>query len=312
MGADDDPSDLSHQSSSKSMGAEGFGLEKPWCNGGFIHDLDIGILFKQLDPVEFVARRHKKHGKLVLTFRPAVGELAWKTNGGLPASEKFNGPHVFFFPPGVEHSFQWKTRASAAVFFLSSRFLRQLGPYDRQSRAVFIRDLASAQGGDSLMRHLSSMFETLCKERLGFQDNAFVISAGRLLMHRIFAGGAAALQRLRRNGFLSAIQQRRVTDFMEANMHRSIRVQEMAQAAFLSEAHLTRLFTCTYGDPPVRYHLIRRLRQAEADLLRTDCTILDVVAKFGFGEQSYFNRAFLKYLKYRPGALLRLRNKPKT
>jgi AraC-like DNA-binding protein len=43
---------------------------------------------------------------------------------------------------------------------------------------------------------------------------------------------------------------------------------------------------------------------------RTDCRILDAVERFGFCDQSYFNRAFLKYLNYRPGALLRHRAKP--
>jgi AraC family transcriptional regulator len=134
-----------------------------------------------------------------------------------------------------------------------------------------------------------------------------VIAAGRVLTGRLLKFHIEGVRRGSRDGRLSRAQQRTVNEFMDSNQHRGIKVEELTDLVYLSKAHFIRLFTRTYGAPPVRNHLLRRLQRAEEMLLRTDCAILDAVERFGFGDQSYFNRAFLKYLKYRPGALLHLR-----
>jgi AraC family transcriptional regulator len=155
-----------------------------------------------------------------------------------------------------------------------------------------------------------SVFETLCMDQAQPHDPDFAVAAGRVLTGKLLRLHTDSLRRTGRDGRLLPAQQRRLNDFFEANLHRSISVDELLPLVSLSKTHFIRLFTRTYGMPPVRYHLILRLKRAEDHLLHSDDAILDAVHSFGFSDQSHFNRAFLKYLNYRPGALLRLRPNP--
>jgi AraC family transcriptional regulator len=188
-------------------------------------------------------------------------------------------------------------------------FLKNFDCENFPLNGVHVEDLAFVAGHDAFTRHLACMFETLCADRAACRDREFVIAAGRVLTGRLLKFHSEGAQRAGRDGRLSRPQQKAVDQFMESNLHRGITVEELTSLVALSKAHFIRLFTRTYGEPPVRNHLLRRLRRAEEMLLSTDCEILEAVERFGFCDQSYFNRAFLKYLNYRPGALLRFRAK---
>jgi AraC family transcriptional regulator len=165
-------------------------------------------------------------------------------------------------------------------------------------------------GQDALMRHLMSVFEVMCVDASHPYDSEFAVAAGRVLTGRLLKLHTDGLRRGDRDGRLSPAQQRSLSGYFEANLHRGIGVDELLPIVSLSKTHFIRLFTRTYGMPPVRYHLLLRLKKAEDLLIGSDHPILDAVHAFGFSDQSHFNRAFLKYLNYRPGALLRIRSNP--
>jgi AraC family transcriptional regulator len=245
----------------------------------------------------------------MVLFEPASCELVWRGARGKVRQERLTGGQLCIVAPRVELSLSWREKAGVALFYVLPSFLRIFGCGEGTLRGVHVRNLASIGGHDALVRHLASIFETFCADRSAGHNRELAVAAGRVLTGRVLKFHFGSLLRTSRDGCLSSVQQRNVDKFFEANLHRTIEVEELLGLVFLSKAHFIRLFTRTYGAPPVRHHLFRRLQCAESMLLRTDRTILDAVERFGFGDQSYFNRAFLKFLKYRPGALLRLRNK---
>jgi AraC-like DNA-binding protein len=277
------------------------------------HDLidgaDIKLFYGILDPVDVGMHSNKAHIKLMLLFEPAVCDVTWRTDRDTLRHERLSGAQLCIVNSGVELALRWKEKAAFAVFYVLPDFLRSLRCGNEVLRGIRIRDLAFVNGHDVLARHLTSVFETMCPEKAAHHDRDLAVAVGRALTARLLKFHIGSLRRSGRDGRLSTSQQRKVNEFFEANLHRRIENEELMGLVFLSKAHFIRIFTRTYGAPPVRNHLFRRLKRAETMLLRTDCTILDAVERFGFGDQSYFNRAFLKFLKYRPGALLRHRSK---
>lgn len=73
---------------------------------------------------------------------------------------------------------------------------------------------------------------------------------------------------------------------------RAIPVDELATAARVSRAHLSRLFQQTYGHGPAAALEQVRLNRAEALLLRTNLSITDVGRTVGFTDPLHFSRRF--------------------
>lgn len=83
-----------------------------------------------------------------------------------------------------------------------------------------------------------------------------------------------------------------VTEFMNANFHRRIRLAELAAAANLSSFHFSHLFKDQVGLPPGEY--LRRLRMEKArHLLATSLlSIKEIMAMAGYNDKNTFARHF--------------------
>lgn len=105
----------------------------------------------------------------------------------------------------------------------------------------------------------------------------------------------------RTGGGLSRGQKQRVGDFIEANLDRPLTLADLADQAHLSPWHFARLFRVSFGEPPHRYVMGRRLERARRRLLAGDVKILAVALDSGFADQSQFTRAFRRHFGVTPG-----------
>src|SRR5882672_7190785 len=90
-----------------------------------------------------------------------------------------------------------------------------------------------------------------------------------VLMHELFRleRTAPATARPVRGG-LPAWQQKRVVEFIEEHLAEEISLAALAQLVDLSLYHFARAFTQSFGAPPHRYHMARRMDRAKSGLLR--------------------------------------------
>lgn len=93
-------------------------------------------------------------------------------------------------------------------------------------------------------------------------------------------------------GGLSGWQQKTVTGYIEAHLGEVLRLTDMAQLVRLSPFHFARAFKRSFGLPPHRYHVGRRIERAK-DLLGDPANSVTGIARaLGFAETSSFSATF--------------------
>jgi AraC family transcriptional regulator len=101
-------------------------------------------------------------------------------------------------------------------------------------------------------------------------------------------------------GGLSRHHMKLVMAYIDENLERDIRLQELAGLTALSQFHFARSFRETSGDTPYQYILQRRIQRAKHLLMKTNTSIADVAKVTGFSNSSQFARMFKKMVGQAP------------
>jgi AraC-like DNA-binding protein len=108
-------------------------------------------------------------------------------------------------------------------------------------------------------------------------------------------------------GKLAPWQERRVKDFLIANISGGVSLADVAQECGLSRTHLSRAFKTSTGQPPHRWLLEQRIERARKLLLHSKLPLADISRRCGFADQSHFTRVMNRALGSSPGAWRRWR-----
>jgi AraC family transcriptional regulator len=93
-------------------------------------------------------------------------------------------------------------------------------------------------------------------------------------------------------GGLASWQQRAVAHYIEGNLDDHLSLTKLAEVARLSPYHFSRAFKKSFGAPPRRYHMSRRLEWAKRLLAEPSLSVTDIALKVGFADTSSFSVAF--------------------
>src|SRR3989442_7082505 len=88
---------------------------------------------------------------------------------------------------------------------------------------------------------------------------------------------------------------RRVTEYIENNLHRELRLTELSSLVHMSPYHFARLFKRSTGMPPHRFVLRRRIDEAAALLATQELSVNAVARSVGFRTQSHFSTTFRRF-----------------
>lgn len=108
-------------------------------------------------------------------------------------------------------------------------------------------------------------------------------------------------------GGLSGWQRKAVTDFIEANLGEVLRLTDLAQLARLSPFHFARAFKQSFGVPPHRYHVGRRIARAKELLDDGANSVTGIARDLGFAETSSFSATFRRVTGMSPLSYRRAR-----
>jgi AraC family transcriptional regulator len=124
---------------------------------------------------------------------------------------------------------------------------------------------------------------------------------GIVLIHELFRlDRAKAVDERPVRGGLPAWQQKRLAEFIEEHLAEDIPLAALAGLVDLSLYHFARAFTQSFGVPPHRYHLARRMDRARSLLRMPALSVTQIGSRIGFCETSSFTRAFRKFTGLTP------------
>jgi len=108
-------------------------------------------------------------------------------------------------------------------------------------------------------------------------------------------------------GGLAPWQIRRVTSYIEANLHAKITIDDLASLARISVSHFAHTFKRSFGQSPHKYVLRRRTERAQGLMLASEASLGQIALECGLADQSHFTRLFQRFVGESPGAWRRSR-----
>jgi len=149
------------------------------------------------------------------------------------------------------------------------------------------------------------------KSEVGNSDpssHQYVEALSLALMHeliRLERTTSGATRPLR--GGLPVRQQKRVVEFIEEHLAEDISLATLAALVDLSVYHFARTFRQSFGVPPHRYHMARRMDRARSLLRRSALSVTQIGLQIGFRETSSFTRAYRSFAGVTPSEFRRHR-----
>ncbi len=104
----------------------------------------------------------------------------------------------------------------------------------------------------------------------------------------------------RKRSKLAPWQLRKVTEFIQENCLRNIRLEELATLTSLSQSHFSHAFKASTGIAPHQWQMNARLDKAKQMLIESSQPLMAVAMETGFSDQAHFTRAFRKHVGTTP------------
>jgi len=135
------------------------------------------------------------------------------------------------------------------------------------------------------------------------ESRLYVEALGVVLVHELMRRdrGAPRAHTFARGG-LAAWQQRIVTAYIDEHLSEQIPLATLARLARLSTYYFCRAFKQSFGVPPHRYHIDRRIEQAKIMLAGRKHSVTEVGLILGFSETSSFTATFRKVTGQTPSS----------
>lgn len=260
---------------------ESVGLRAKTARGGFMHSVG------PWDEQNFCADAHFT----VVTLGPAPSLEA------IHASDKASdAPYgmITINPAGPSNRVQWTAARENIVVAITTKSLEELAFSEFERGSVELRPPLFGTVDLQAVRLAEMMMAELGREGPHnelYADSLVVVFGIHLL--RNYSGAAATASRPK--GGLTTTAASRVQEYIEDHFTRKLSVIELADVCELSPGHFIQSFTKTFGEPPHRYIVNRRLEFAAKLLIERDLTIAEVAYLSGFSSQSHLTSAMRKY-----------------
>jgi AraC family transcriptional regulator len=149
----------------------------------------------------------------------------------------------------------------------------------------------------------NDIWETALKLKAQVENpgsSAYAEALGSVLIHELARLERNGSDTLNFRGGLAGWQQKKIADYIEGHLDEEISLQHLAEIAQLSRYHFARAFKRSFGLPPHRYHINRRLERAKSLLRESVHSVTEVGLMLGFAETSSFTTAFRRAMGVTP------------
>lgn len=180
---------------------------------------------------------------------------------------------------------------------LPTRTLTGLVPSICDAEAGLDSELSPRQLRTVMTELCTAVRSALDDERVTAEDS---LRRATEILQAIGAKEVATVEQVRGGGGLSPWQIRKVANFVEANLDRSIKNDELASIARLNTSHFGRAFRNSFGEPPHEYVIRRRVERAQGMMLSTNAPLSEIALECGLADQSHLTRLFHRMVGQSP------------
>jgi AraC family transcriptional regulator len=171
-------------------------------------------------------------------------------------------------------------------------------------------ELPSSRLGPRLFFEDGALVETALKLAAliesGGSDHRYAEALGVVLAHeltRMNVSRDGVLSPI--NGGLAAWQRRKAVAYIDEHLAESISLAVLADLVGLSACYFCRAFRQSFGMPPLRYQLAKRVERAKTLLAKHAASVTDVGLSVGYNDASAFCTAFRRVTGLKPSAYRR-------
>lgn len=226
-----------------------------------------------------------------------------KRIAGDKKQEATTHPGKLTFIPAFRHScWNWATEMEFFLIYLSNSLLNKVAneTFDKSPQSIKLIDRLAIE--DPFLKQLDNALQDEIEgsdsvNQLYVESLQNVIAVHLLRHHCNVELGEVKLT----NGGLSQAQQRKVIDFIMANLDRKMGLEEISKQIEMSPYHFCRLFKQFTGITPYKYVRQQRIKRAKQLLKQKQFSIVDVAWSYGFSSQSSFTVAFRQIVGVTPG-----------
>ena len=141
-------------------------------------------------------------------------------------------------------------------------------------------------------------FCILYKIHIRYSLNKEIESNGILLqLFSRFLGNTQLLESQSRNQYERLAK---IFSYIDNNLYRNLRVDDLAEVMCLSSDHFTRVFKRVSGMSPNQYVQVKRIERAQTLLLASRLSIKEIAETVGIPNLSQFSKLFIKHTGYTP------------
>lgn len=215
-----------------------------------------------------------------------------RVNLGKVARKDWRGRSVGFLPAGWQIDVEFTEIREGTLLVIDEAYFKYAANDTLQYRPERFRPMSAcpAPVGYSLMESLRQLITVTGFEAWPLLTEHIALSiAARVMM--LFDDNQPLHAGPSHTG-LPRDRMRRVIDFVETNIHRTIHLSELADVAALSQFHFSRAFRQAIGITPVRYVWQRRVKLAKVLLRNREAPLITVAFDCGFSSHSHFTTVF--------------------
>ena len=139
---------------------------------------------------------------------------------------------------------------------------------------------------------------TVNQNKVNYSLNKEIESNGILLqLFSRFLGNTQLLEFQSRNQYERLAK---IFSYIDNNLYRNLRVDDLAEVMCLSSDHFTRVFKQVSGMSPNQYVQAKRIERAQTLLLASRLSIKEIAETVGIPNLSQFSKLFIKHTVYTP------------
>ena len=247
--------------------------------------------------LEIPEHSHPQH-TIIIGMENAL-EAQWSIDGQFRDLQYDKGD-VFIVPAGASHKAYWKQESEGIMLALEPDSVVSAAIDSVKSDRLEIvpqfamTDLRLSQIAQWLLIELR-------EKQMG--SSLYIESLTTMLMVHLLRNYCAVEQNIPNyKGGLAQYKLKKAIALINENLHRDLKLVEMANLVTMSPYHFARMFKQSTGYTPHQYLVRQRLAKAKELLRYSDMAIADIGYTVGYKNPSHFAKVFRRHLKVTPKA----------